>query len=97
MDSHPLFRRFARFARTVVVAVSTVSLSGCAGGGDGAGVVGGGGPPLPTCIATANHGCVSKEEFDRLREAAATAILADSEFRSPPPTRTFSPSGGWTG
>ena len=80
-DPRPLLHRVHRFAGTAVVAWSVASLTGCGGGGDGGGG-GGVGRVLPTCITTARHGCVSKEEFDRLRDAAAADILADPEFRS---------------
>ena len=51
---------------------------------------GGGGIRSPACIATASHGCISKEEFDRLRDAGAALLLADSEFRpSRPDPRTL--------
>ena len=43
------------------------------------------GPQLPTCIATAVDGCVSKEEFDRLRDERAALVLADPEFRPSTP------------
>ena len=37
--------------------------------------------PTPNCLETANHGCVSLEEFGRLRDSLAAVRLADGEFR----------------
>lgn len=68
-----------------------LALFGCGGGGGGGGGSRAVAPPPPPvappppvvpdpCIETADHGCISAEEFIRLRDARAADILADPEF-----------------
>ena len=63
------------------IAVALASaLSGCTGGG-GSGSPTDNGPPLCAGIETADHGCLSQDEFAQQRDEITDEFLRDREFR----------------
>lgn len=58
-----------------------LALSGCGGGGGSSARPPPPPPrPPPSCISTSAHGCISRDEFVRLRDGIASDRRADSEF-----------------
>ena len=71
-----LFRIY-KWASFIAVLSFVVALSGCGGGGGGGPRVG---PPI-SCVDTFENGCISRADFQALRDDNAAVRLTDPEFQ----------------
>ena len=80
-----MFFRTCTFEGFIAALSFVMALSGCGGGGGGVrpSTPAPAPTPPPSCmnIDTVAHGCISRDEFERLRDGFAAVRLADPEFR----------------